>query len=97
MPSSGVNLLAMTRVLITGCRALASRLRSPNWPGAATVGRRLLVGLEYRSRVARWVRYGATLARMLLGVISATQLGSGLLGLRKALRDGTVYDLGSMR
>jgi hypothetical protein len=37
MPSSGVSLLAMTRVLITGCRALASRLRSPNWPGAATV------------------------------------------------------------
>jgi hypothetical protein len=34
---------------------------------------------------------------MLLGVISATQLGSGLLGLRKALRDGTVYDLGFMR
>jgi hypothetical protein len=38
MPSSGVSLLAMTRVLITGCRALASRLRSPNWPGTATVG-----------------------------------------------------------
>jgi hypothetical protein len=37
MLSSGVSLLAMTRVLITGCRALASRLRSPNWPGAATV------------------------------------------------------------
>lgn len=30
-------------------------------------------------------------------VISATQLGLGLLGLRKALRDGTVYDLGFMR
>jgi hypothetical protein len=29
----------------------------------------------------------------LLGVISAAQLGMGLVGLRKALRDGTEYDL----
>ena len=33
----------------------------------------------------------------LLGVISAVQLGLGLLGVRKALRDGTVYDLGFLR
>ena len=33
----------------------------------------------------------------LLGVISAVQLGLGLLGLRKALRDGTVYDFGFLR
>jgi hypothetical protein len=32
-----------------------------------------------------------------LGVISAVQLGLGLLGLRKALRNGTEYDLGFMR
>jgi hypothetical protein len=33
----------------------------------------------------------------LLGLISAVQLGLGLLGLRKALHDGTEYDLGFMR
>ena len=33
----------------------------------------------------------------LLGVISAVQLGLGLLGVRKALRDGTEYDLGFLR
>jgi hypothetical protein len=33
----------------------------------------------------------------LLGVISAAQLGLGLLGVRKALRDGTAYDLGFLR
>jgi hypothetical protein len=33
----------------------------------------------------------------LLGVISAAQLGMGLVGLRKALREGTEYDLGFMR
>ena len=33
----------------------------------------------------------------LLGVISAAQLGLGLLGVRKALRDGTEYDLGFLR
>jgi hypothetical protein len=33
----------------------------------------------------------------LLGVISAVQLGLGLLGLRKALRDGTEFDLGFLR
>jgi hypothetical protein len=32
-----------------------------------------------------------------LGVISAAQLGMGLVGLRKALRDGTEYDLGFTR
>lgn len=32
-----------------------------------------------------------------LGVISAVQLGLGILGLRKALHDGTEYDLGFMR
>jgi hypothetical protein len=32
-----------------------------------------------------------------LGVISAVQLGMGFLGLRKALHDGTEYDLGFMR
>jgi hypothetical protein len=35
--------------------------------------------------------------KLLLGVISAAQLGFGLLGVRKALRDGTAYDLGFMR
>ena len=33
----------------------------------------------------------------LLGVISAAQLGMGLVGLRKALRDRTKYDLGFTR
>ena len=33
----------------------------------------------------------------LLGVISAVQLAMGLVGLRKALRDGTEYDLGFTR
>ena len=33
----------------------------------------------------------------LLGVISAAQLGMGLVGLRKALRDRTEYDLGFTR
>ena len=33
----------------------------------------------------------------LLGVTSAAQLGMGLVGLRKALRDGTEYDLGFAR
>ena len=33
----------------------------------------------------------------LLGVISAAQLVLSLVGLRKALRDGTEYDLGFMR
>jgi hypothetical protein len=33
----------------------------------------------------------------LLGLISAVQLGLGLLGLRKALHNGTEYDLGFMR
>ena len=33
----------------------------------------------------------------LLGVISAVQLGLGLLGVRKALREGTEYDLGFLR
>ena len=33
----------------------------------------------------------------LLGVISAVQLGMGLVGLRKALRDRTEYDLGFTR
>ena len=33
----------------------------------------------------------------LLAVISAGQLGLGLLGLRKALREGTEYDLGFLR
>ena len=33
----------------------------------------------------------------LLGVTSAVQLGMGLVGLRKALRDGTAYDLGFTR
>jgi hypothetical protein len=33
----------------------------------------------------------------LLGVISAAQLGFGLLGVRKALLDGTAYDVGFMR
>jgi hypothetical protein len=32
-----------------------------------------------------------------LFVISAVQLGLGLLGVRKALRDGTAYDLGFLR
>jgi hypothetical protein len=32
-----------------------------------------------------------------LGVISAVQLGMGLVGLRKALRDGTEFDLGFTR
>ena len=32
-----------------------------------------------------------------MGVISAVQLGLGLRGVRKALRDGTEYDLGFMR
>jgi hypothetical protein len=41
MPSSGVSLLAMTPKS-DHRRALASRLRLPNWPCAATVwGRRL--------------------------------------------------------
>jgi hypothetical protein len=30
----------------------------------------------------------------LLGLISAVQLGLGMLGVRKALREGTEYDLG---
>ena len=33
----------------------------------------------------------------MLGVISAVQLGVGLVGLRKALRDGTEFDLGFTR
>jgi hypothetical protein len=33
----------------------------------------------------------------LLGLISAAQLGMGLVGLRKAVRDGTAYDLGFRR
>jgi hypothetical protein len=33
----------------------------------------------------------------LLGVTSAAQLGMGLVGLRKALHDGTEYDLGFLR
>ena len=33
----------------------------------------------------------------LLGVISTMQLGIGLVGLRKALRDGTEFDLGFTR
>jgi hypothetical protein len=33
----------------------------------------------------------------LLAVISAVQLGMGVVGLRKALRDGTEYDLGFLR
>ena len=33
----------------------------------------------------------------LLGVISAAQLGMGLVGVRKALRDGTEFDLGFTR
>jgi hypothetical protein len=33
----------------------------------------------------------------LLGVISAAQLGFGLLGVRKALRDRTAYDVGFTR
>jgi hypothetical protein len=33
----------------------------------------------------------------LLGVISAVQLGLGLRGVRKALREGTEYDLGFLR
>ena len=33
----------------------------------------------------------------LLGVTSAVQLSMGLVGLRKALRDGTAYDLGFTR
>ena len=33
----------------------------------------------------------------LLGVISAAQLGMGLVGLRKALHEGTEYDLGFLR
>jgi len=33
----------------------------------------------------------------LLGLIPAVQLGMGLVGLRKAVRDGTAYDLGFTR